>query len=605
MADYTWPFSDTDRHFCAEAFDEALEFNVELSVARSGKVTTLALPGARWRTVMQFPDTTVAYLQQRRQLEAFLASLRGGADRLLLWNHLTPEPLGTMRGTVTLAATVAAGASMAQITGGRAAPNLLRGSSFEIDTNADGLADGLATYSAGSVSGVAYTRPAGNGSPFAQRIFAASLGASGADRAGILYSEYVPVAPGASYTLSADVIANYDNNIRLFVYWYTAALAIISESQSVGIGPADWTRRAATGVAPPTAAFARFFVWTEGSGTARSNIQIFVDNIQFEAAAAATPYIGPPTLLRGDRVAFGGQRVMLTADATANDAGTVTLRFQPAHRTGAASGAAVTLVRPTTKYVLTSPVVQMPARGDRLPGFAVELVEDSDPRNNAPDPYFENVTLLTNFGTPEGVLNITDLSNWQGTGSLGSVAINGGATVDNTIPLFGASTFRATSILPNVDAFASAARFKRPSGESLTIEQWFRWNSLANTAPAAFLLDWLSTLGPRLYSLNIDFDSTLQFLQPAVIQAGATTGNVWHFLQMNVTGNTATLDVDGVQILSTSAPIDNDVGTNFVRIGGTTNTNGTGDEWAIGPTRITKGVSRARGSVPTAPFPTF
>lgn len=204
MADYTWPFSDTDRHFCAEAFDEALEFNVELSVARSGKVTTLALPGARWRTVMQFPDTTVAYLQQRRQLEAFLASLRGGADRLLLWNHLTPEPLGTARGTPTLNAAAAAGATAATFTG--------------------------------------------------------------------------------------MVVAS--------------------------------------------------------------------------------------TLLRGDRVAFGGQRVMLTSDATANGSGQMTVAFQPAHRTGAASSAAVTLVRPTTKYVLTSPVVQMPARGGALPGFAVELVEE-------------------------------------------------------------------------------------------------------------------------------------------------------------------------------------------------------------------------------------
>lgn len=205
MADYTWPFSDSDPRYLCEAFDEALEFNVELSVSRSGRVSTLSLPGARWRATMQFPDTDLSELVYRRQIEAFLLSLRGGADRLLMWNPLTPQPLGTMRGFVTLTAAVAAGAASAQITGG---------------------------------------------------------------------------APAAS-----------------------------------------------------------------------------------------------TTLLRGDRIAFGGQRVVLTADATANGSGVMTVAFQPPHRLGAASGATVTLTRPVTTYVLSQPVVQMAARGERLPGFAVELIE--------------------------------------------------------------------------------------------------------------------------------------------------------------------------------------------------------------------------------------
>jgi len=73
---------------------------------------------------------------------------------------------------------------------------------------------------------------------------------------------------------------------------------------------------------------------------------------------------------------IGGQRVMLTEDATVNDAGDAQITFQPAHRTGAAAASAVTVVRPTAKYVVAQPVVQMPSRGDKLPGFAVELVEE-------------------------------------------------------------------------------------------------------------------------------------------------------------------------------------------------------------------------------------
>ena len=108
MADITWPFSDTDPRYLTEAFDEALEFNVELSVARSGRVTTLALPGARWRLVMQFPDTTVAYLLQRRQRTSSgrrCPCTQGvdGRDRGRLV-HLEPKSRGervTMRVSVT------------------------------------------------------------------------------------------------------------------------------------------------------------------------------------------------------------------------------------------------------------------------------------------------------------------------------------------------------------------------------------------------------------------------------------------------------------------------------------------------------------------------
>lgn len=376
MADVTWPFATGDRDFAPEGFDEAVEFNVELTTARSGRVTTLSLPGARWRCTLQFPATTVARLVQRRQLEAFWASLRGGADRLLLHNLLTPEPLGTMRGTVTLAATLAAGASSAQIVCGAEYPNVIQGSGFEFDTNADGLGNNWIAYVADNVGTVTYSRVAGNFSTYAQRVDATGLGTLTSDRAGIQYGVNIPASAGQQWAFAADT-RDSGGTVRLYVDWYAAANALITSNNSAhATSGASWARRTLLATAPSNAAYFKAYIWLEARSSGAGAASIEVDNVQIEQAAAASSYRGFPTLLRGDRITIGDQRVMLTADLTGADGSTQTAYFQASHRAGASSGAAVTLIKPTTKYVLAQPVVQMPARGTDLPGFAVELVEE-------------------------------------------------------------------------------------------------------------------------------------------------------------------------------------------------------------------------------------
>ena len=49
------------------------------------------------------------------QIEAFFDRLKGAANRVVLWNLKRPSPLGTMRGTPTLAATAAQLANTASI----------------------------------------------------------------------------------------------------------------------------------------------------------------------------------------------------------------------------------------------------------------------------------------------------------------------------------------------------------------------------------------------------------------------------------------------------------------------------------------------------------
>lgn len=122
MADITWPSSG--RAFAPEGYDEGVEWDVEITHSRNGRITTRSLPGMRWVATLKFPEDVVAYLADRRQLEALLMRLRGGANRLLLWHLLTPAPLGTMRGSPTLSATVAAGATSCSISG---TGTLLRG----------------------------------------------------------------------------------------------------------------------------------------------------------------------------------------------------------------------------------------------------------------------------------------------------------------------------------------------------------------------------------------------------------------------------------------------------------------------------------------------
>lgn len=376
MADFTWP-TDGGREFYPEAFDESVEFDVELTVARSGRVSTRSLPGARWLLTMAFPETTVAYLAYRRRLEAFLMGLRGGADRLLLWNLLTPEPLGSMRGTATLAASVAAGDTTAQLTGGYAYPNLLRYGSFELDTNADGLADGWQLFVGGAGDGArTYTKsrvPTGTASHGTATQYILITGAGNANDSGITVSTRTAAAAATQYTLSAAIRASVSGKV------YLTCRAYDSGGGSLG----DFS----TATVPTTGALAaRSVSFTTPAGTATLEVAVRgitavgewfeVDAVQLEAAAATTTYAGFATLLRGDRISIAGRRVMLTADATGNDAGTATVYFQPPLNAAASSGAAVTLVRPTTRYVLTTPVVVMPVRGSKLPGFAIELVEE-------------------------------------------------------------------------------------------------------------------------------------------------------------------------------------------------------------------------------------
>lgn len=80
------------------------------------------------------------------------------------------------------------------------------------------------------------------------------------------------------------------------------------------------------------------------------------------------------TLLRGDMVGVGGQLFQVIADATAASS-VLTIAVRPAVRTALSSGAAVTLVRPSANFMLTSAGISVPYAGPTGAGFMAEFAQ--------------------------------------------------------------------------------------------------------------------------------------------------------------------------------------------------------------------------------------
>lgn len=94
--------------------DYAIEFDVQISVSRNGRIFTYGLPGARWTCTLTFENELEQ--MQRPAIEALIVSLEGGANRLQMGHLARPVPNGTLRGSPTLASNVNAGASSLPMT---------------------------------------------------------------------------------------------------------------------------------------------------------------------------------------------------------------------------------------------------------------------------------------------------------------------------------------------------------------------------------------------------------------------------------------------------------------------------------------------------------
>jgi len=167
--------------------------------------------------------------------------------------------------------------------------------SFEVDSNADGLADGWTAYSLGTTGTVTYSLSSSGAAPihgtWKQRIGASGLGTATGDRAGVV--RVVNVNGAVPYTFSAYISqASAPATMLMRVDWYPnvgAGGTVISTSASSPIAPPAGvlTRYSLTATAPANARSAVLFVWMASNTAGPSAVTFDLDAVQFEAGSAA------------------------------------------------------------------------------------------------------------------------------------------------------------------------------------------------------------------------------------------------------------------------------------------------------------------------------
>lgn len=179
--------------------------------------------------------------------------------------------------------------------------NLLPNSSFEADSDSDGLADGWLTYANGTTGSLTPARVSGGvHGDWRQQLTASNLGTSATDQAGIYSIIELPNLSGNAFAYSANIYGigggTGSVDIRLFIDFCDTAGGTGSVTGSADLlvsRPTDgvWQRRVLTGIIPAGTASARVYIWQQARGTAAGTaIGLRVDAVQFEIGAVPTAY---------------------------------------------------------------------------------------------------------------------------------------------------------------------------------------------------------------------------------------------------------------------------------------------------------------------------
>lgn len=346
MATYDWP-SNLEPAACSLV----LEPNVrEFASPYTGSYEVVDLIGERWRMALELPPMLRATAAAH---EAYFNRLRGiNTIRALHFDR--PEPLGTARGSMTLSATAAQGATSLSITGAVATPNLMTGSSFEIDTDANGRADSWLSYTAGSTGTVTFSRsttspPHGS---YYQQIEASALGATVSDDAGL--QRNIQVSPGQRYTLAASLrLESGAPTVLLELDYLDINNLFIEGGSTAAAASGSWARFSHSSTAPANAATVKVYIYMRSGGGALCRLG--VDAVQLEPTATTSTFAGYPTLLAGDMLGCSGQLFQVAADTTLSDAGAGSVPIVNRVRTAISSGTALTWQRPTATFRVAAP----------------------------------------------------------------------------------------------------------------------------------------------------------------------------------------------------------------------------------------------------------
>lgn len=308
-----------------------------------------------------------------RGVDAFCNRLAGGVERVRVWPfHTKGTPRGTLRGSPTVRVAAVRGDTVVKVQGATAGPNLIVGGGMEVDVS--DLAVGWTLYSAGATGVVGVSDFSGLASPRAQSVFCDSLGTSISDNIGV-YRLGLFITEGRPYTLAADMRGGSVTLVAQ-INWYTSGDVFISNSFTTLAGNGSiFQRVVASGVAPPTAAKAALFIYARARTPSSGSAAVSIDNVQFEASAAASPWAGSPTLLADDFIAAGGQLFQVASDTTLADTGEGDIPVINRVRGPIAIGSPVTWYRPTCEMVLPAMQAGPVRRPGAIESAALDLVE--------------------------------------------------------------------------------------------------------------------------------------------------------------------------------------------------------------------------------------
>jgi hypothetical protein len=170
--------------------------------------------------------------------------------------------------------------------------NIVRNASFNVDSNADGMPDAWAAYSAGSTGAVAYSRPttggADNGTHL--QVTASALAAGGGNRAGVSGQQPINLpAAGGPVRMSAMVQASGSVTVAFFVECRNAANVVLAPASQTWAGPGfSWVPYSFGFTAPAGTTQIAYFIWMQ-NGTGGFSA-LLVDAVRVGPGAVDTAF---------------------------------------------------------------------------------------------------------------------------------------------------------------------------------------------------------------------------------------------------------------------------------------------------------------------------
>jgi hypothetical protein len=326
-----------------------------------------------WATELEFDDRADWLAGDIKALWMQLA----GGNQLEVYDSARPAPLGTYRGTLSLAADVAQGATSMQLK--RVTDNLVL---FPEDFSALGSAGGWNKSASGLGSNptvVVNDAVAPDGTMTADRVtFNLNGGTTSTDQSNLSTNAVTVVGQptvGAIWAKTADgstVTVRVDYNgsgTPTPLFTVTPTWQFLQPGRLAGASVTDTNRR--------------FFVRLRGGlGTSNSAVLHLWGGKQINADVL-TDYGFGLTLLQGDWLGIGSgskqQVVMVTQDATSTGQGNITVNFEHPLRNGFSAGQAVTWDKPKALFRLRQNRPGWDYERSRAKNLKFDLVESVYP----------------------------------------------------------------------------------------------------------------------------------------------------------------------------------------------------------------------------------